>query len=224
MKANKIKVFIADNHLLLREGLKHILCEERLIEIAGEADDGIEAIEKIEKINPDISILDISMPKMTGLDAARNLLKYNKERKIIILTRHDNEEYVRQAMNYGVRGYMLKDSAGDDLIKAVKDVMNGNIYLSPKVLTSMVRAEFSIHVNVKKQVEQNENGSKILTGREKEILKLVAEGKSSNEIASLLRISSRTVKVHRLNIMKKLDIHNIPELVRYAIKCELIEI
>ena len=116
----------------------------------------------------------------------------------------------------------MKDSAGDDLIKAVKDVMNGNIYLSPKVLTSMIKSEFSTHMNVKKQVE--ENSSKILTGREKEILKLVAEGKSSNEIGSLLRISSRTVKVHRLNIMKKLDIHNIPELVRYAIKCELIEI
>lgn len=219
---NKIRVFLADNHLLLREGLKHILREETLIEIAGEADDGIEAIEKIEKLKPDISILDISMPKMTGLDAARNLLKYNKERKIIILTRHDNEEYVRQAINYGVRGYVLKDSAGDDLIKAIKDVMKGNIYLSPKVLTSMVRTEFASQITVKNQPEENSN--KILTNREKEVLKLVAEGRSSNEIASLLRISSKTVKVHRLNLMTKLDIHNIPELVKYAIKCELTDI
>lgn len=219
---NKIRVFLADNHLLLREGLKHILREETLIEIAGEADDGIEAIEKIEKLKPDISILDISMPKMTGLDAARNLLKYNKERKIIILTRHDNEEYVRQAINYGVRGYVLKDSAGDDLIKAIKDVMKGNIYLSPKVLTSMVRTEFVSQITVKNQPEENSN--KILTNREKEVLKLVAEGRSSNEIASLLRISSKTVKVHRLNLMTKLDIHNIPELVKYAIKCELTDI
>ena len=222
MKMNKIRVFLADNHLLLREGLKHILREESIIEIAGEADDGIEAVEKIEKLKPDIAILDISMPKMTGLDAARILLKHNKDIKIIILTRHDNEEYVRQAMNYGVCGYILKDSAGDDLIKAVNDVMKGNIYLSPRILTSMIRTEFSTQLNLKKQFEENSN--KILTDREKEVLKLVAEGRSSKEIASLLRISSKTVKVHRLNIMKKLDIHNIPELVKYAIKCELIEV
>lgn len=220
---NKISIFLADDHVILREGLKHILMEDSTIEITGEAGDGREALEKIDKIKPDIAILDISMPTLSGLEAARVIRKYNKSIKIIILTRHDNEEYVHQAIKNGVNGFILKDSAGDDLLKAVRDVMNGNIYLSPKIVTNIVKSGIS-EPGSRNKLRLKSEKKQLLTNREKEVLKLVAEGKSSNEIASLLRISPKTVKVHRLNIMNKLDIRNVTALVKYAIKSGLIDI
>lgn len=218
----KIRIFLADDHAILRDGLKYILCENDTCEIIGEAGDGREAVDKIYKLKPDIAILDISMPVLTGLEAARLIRKYDRDIKIIILTRHDNEEYVRQAIRYGVNGFILKDNAGDDLLKAVKDVMNGNLYLSPRLLTSLVQT--GLILPPKSEGNRIIIEKKSLTNREKEVLKLVAEGKSSNEIASILRISPKTVKVHRLKIMNKLDIHNITDLVKYAIKSELIDI
>ncbi len=218
----KISIFLADDHVILREGLKHILLEDEKIEIAGEAGDGREAVEKIDELKPDIAILDISMPLLSGLDAASMIRRYNKKIKLIILTRHDNEEYVHQAMKNGVNGFILKDSAGDDLLKAVKDVMNGNIYLSPRILTNIVNS--GLVIQGRQNRDKLKTNRELLTGREKEVLKLVAEGKSSNEIASLLRISSKTVKVHRLNIMNKLNIHNVTDLVKYAIKSGLVDI
>lgn len=217
----KLKIFLADDHVILREGLKHILMEDKSIEIIGEAGDGREALEKIDKLKPDIAILDISMPSLSGLDAARIIRKYDKNIKILILTRHDNEEYVQQAIKSGVNGFILKDSAGDDLLKAVRDVMTGNIYLSPKIITNIVKSGIFEPGN-KKKLKTESSG--LLTNREHEVLKLVAEGKSSNEIADLLRISPKTVKVHRLNIMNKLDIRNITALVKYAIKTGIIEV
>jgi len=219
----KITIFLADDHVILREGLKHILLEDTSLEIIGEAGDGREALEKIDKLKPDIAILDISMPTLSGLEASRVIRKYDKSIKIIILTRHDNEEYVQQAIKNGVNGFILKDSAGDDLLKAVRDVMNGNIYLSPKIVTNIIKsgiAEPGSRNKIKLKSEKKE----LLTNREKEVLKLVAEGKSSNDIALLLRISPKTVKVHRLNIMNKLDIRNVTALVKYAIRSGLIDI
>lgn len=218
----KISIFLADDHVILREGLKHILMEDKSIEIVGEAGDGRDAVEKIDKIKPDVAILDISMPILSGLEAARVIRKYDKDIKLIILTRHDNDEYVQQAIKNGVNGFILKDSAGDDLLKAVRDVVNGNIYLSPKIVTNFVKTGIPILYNRNSNNQIQVKG--LLSNREKEVLKLVAEGKSSNEIALILRISPKTVKVHRLNIMNKLDVHNVSELVRYAIKCGLIDI
>jgi len=218
----KIRIFIADDHAILRDGLKYILCENESCEIIGESSDGHDAVEQIYKLKPDIAILDISMPALTGLEAARLIRKYNKEIKIIILTRHDNEEYVRQAIKNGANAFILKENAGDDLLKAVKDVMNGNLYLSPKLLTSMVETGILLPAKPEENITTEDKSS--LTNREKEILKLVAEGKSSNDIASILRISPKTVKVHRLRIMNKLDIHNITDLVKYAIKSDMIDI
>ncbi len=220
---NKISIFLADDHVILREGLKHILLEDNSIEIIGEAGDGREALEKIDKLKPDIAILDISMPTLSGLEAARVIRKYNKNIKLIILTRHDNEEYVHQAIKNGVNGFILKDSAGDDLLKAVRDVMNGNIYLSPKIVTNIVKSGMA-EPGSKDRIKLKSEKKELLTNREKEVLKLVAEGKSSNDIAALLKISPKTVKVHRLNIMNKLDIRNITALVKYAIKSGMIDI
>ena len=218
----KIKIFLADDHTILRDGLKYILSENESCEIIGEAGNGREALDQIYKLKPDIAILDISMPVLSGLEATRQIRKYDKEIKIIILTRHDNEEYVKQAIKNGANGFLLKENAGDDLLKAVKDVMSGNLYLSPKLLTSLVLTGILLPdkpVFNEKIIETNP-----LSNREKEILKLVAEGKSSNDIALILRISPKTVKVHRLKIMNKLDIHNITELVKYAIKSDMIDI
>lgn len=219
----KISIFLADDHVILREGLKHILMEDNAIEIIGEAGDGREALEKIDKLKPDIAILDISMPTLSGLEAARVIRKYNKTIKLLILTRHDNEEYVHQAIKNGINGFILKDSAGDDLLKAIRDVINGNIYLSPKIVTNIVKTGITEPGSANRLKLKPEN-KELLTNRENEVLKLVAEGKSSNDIAALLRISPKTVKVHRLNIMNKLDIRNITSLVKYAIKSGMIDI
>lgn len=219
----KVNIFLADDHVILRDGLKHILMEDSTIEITGEAGDGREALEKIDKLKPDLAILDISMPTLSGLEAARVIRKYNKTIKLLILTRHDNEEYVHQAIKNGINGFILKDSAGDDLLKAIRDVMNGNIYLSPKIVTNIVKSGIAVPGNRNSLILKSEN-KELLTNREKEVLKLVAEGKSSNEIATILRISPKTVKVHRLNIMNKLDIRNITALVKYAIKSGLIDL
>lgn len=215
---NRTKIYLADDHAILRDGLKHILSSEGGMVVVGEAGDGKTAYEEIERIKPDVAVLDISMPVLTGLEVARLLRKYNNEIKIIILSRHDNEEYIQEALKNGINGYILKDNAGDDLIRAIHEVLKGNVYLSPRIVTMLTRG---IVTNEKNDKNVRDG---ILSHREKEVLKLVAEGKQSSEIASLLRISVKTVKVHRLNIMNKLDIHNVTDLVKYAIKNGLIEI
>lgn len=216
----KIRIFLADDHAILRDGLKHILSGEGSMEIVGEAGNGKTAYEEIERLKPDIAVMDISMPILTGLEVTRLLRKYDNEVKIIILSRHDNEEYIQEAIKNGINGYILKDNAGEDLIRAIQEVLKGNIYLSPRIVTMLTRG-----VLTSDRVVKNGSGKEgILSHREKEILKLIAEGRQNSEIASLLRISVKTVKVHRLNIMNKLDIHNVTELVKYAIKNGLIEL
>lgn len=224
---SKVTIFLADDHSIVREGLSLILQSEPDYEIIGEAGDGREAIELIEKLNPQIAIVDISMPSMTGIEVAKYLKKYAPDVKIIILSRHDNEEYVHQLLEFGIDGYILKDDAGDDLIRAVEEVLKGNLYLSPRIATSLVN-DFIL---IKKSVLNKESISdgvtspfKVLSSREREVLKLIAEGKTNTDVGELLRISPMTAKCHRANIMKKLNIHKVNELVSYAIKNGLVEI
>ncbi|HOP28059.1 MAG TPA: response regulator transcription factor [Spirochaetota bacterium] len=217
---NTITLFLADDHTIFREGLKLIIEDNSSYKVIGEAGDGKEALDSIEKLMPDIAILDISMPTMSGVDVARYLKKYAPEIKIIILSRHNNEEYVKELLKTGVNGYVLKDDAGNDLLRAIEAVMKDTVYLSPGVATRIVSDYISDN-----PFEKNEESQfKLLTGREREILKLIAEGKCGNDIAECLRISPRTVKVHRANIMKKLNVHKSSELVVYAIKNNIIEI
>jgi RNA polymerase sigma factor (sigma-70 family) len=218
----KIRIFLADDHSIVRDGLRLILDDIPGYELVGESGDGKETLELVEKLKPDITILDISMPTMNGIDVARKLKKYVPETSIIILSRHDNELYVKQLMEYGVKGYVLKDDAGDDLIRAVDEVSKGNIYLSPKLTTYFVQDYIHSEKTISDAVMESPLSK--LSAREREVLKLIAEGNSSKEIASILRISPKTVKVHRANIMNNLDIHNIAELVTYAIKNGLVEI
>jgi DNA-binding NarL/FixJ family response regulator len=218
----KIRIFLADDHSIVRDGLRLILDDIPEYELVGESGDGKETLELVEKLKPDITVLDISMPTMNGIDVARNLRKYVPETNIIILSRHDNELYVKQLLEYGVKGYVLKDDAGDDLIRAVEEVSKGNIYLSPKLTTYFVQDYIHSGKTVSNAVRESPFSK--LSAREREVLKLIAEGNSSKDIASILRISPKTVKVHRTNIMNNLDIHNVAELVTYAIKNGLVEI
>lgn len=218
----KITIFIADDHRILREGLNLILSSDPRFEIVGESGDGKEAVELIDKLKPDITILDISMPTMTGIEATKYLKKYVSGTKIIILSRHDNEDYVKQLLKYGINGYVLKDDAGDDIIRAIDEVLDGNFYLSPRI-TSHIVTDYIVSEQNKNKGDK-ETVFRVLTSREREVVKLIAEGKNNTEIAAILRISSKTVKVHRANIMKKLGIHKLAELVKYAIKTGIVEI
>lgn len=217
---NEHTIFLADDHGIMREGLRHILNSVRGCRVIGEAGDGQDAYQQIEETRPHIAVLDISMPGMTGIEIARRLRRYHPEIKIIMLSRHDNEEYIDQLLKYKVDAYVLKDDAGEDLIRAVEAVIKNENYLSPritgKVMQDYGRRNRSAAPEVSGQFTR-------LTNREREILKLIAEGNSNDEIAKILWISPRTAKVHRANIMKKLDVHKVTDLVKYAIKAGLIE-
>ena len=217
-----VTIFIADDHSILRDGLKLILSAEPNFEVVGESGDGRETVDLVEKLKPEILILDISLPSMSGIEVTRHLRKYAPDTGIIILSRHDNEEYVTQLLKFGIRGYILKEDAGDDMIRAIEEVIKGNMFLSPRIATSLV----TDYMSVKKEKDADEKRTPfgILTSREREILKLIAEGNKSAEIGKTLRISAQTVKTHRANIMKKLDIHKTADLVHYAIKHGFVEI
>lgn len=218
---NKTTIYLADDHAILRDGLKLILSQYDNCIIVGENSNGIQALEEIERLKPDIAILDISMPGMTGIEIGRQIKKYNNSIKVIILSRHDNEMYIRQALQNSIDGYILKDYAAGELLKAINDTMNGDIYLSPKIITKVASKANLLDVN---NPQRTENENSILSNREKEILKLICENNTNKQIASMLIISEQTVKAHRYNIMKKLDLHKVTELTRYAIKNEIIEI
>ncbi len=216
-----IRVYIADDHAILRDGIKLILSQNSRFEVVGEAPDGKSALDEIERLKPDVAILDISMPVMTGLEAGRLIRKYNPLIKVILLSRHDDDAYVQQALQNKINGYILKEYAGSELIRAITEVMAGNLFLSPKLLNSITKKAVP-HKNP--HIEDSEEENDLLSNREKQVLKLIGEGLSKEEIAVILRISGQTVKVHRQNIMKKLGIHKVSELVKYGIKIGLIEI
>jgi len=213
-------IFLADDHLMVREGIKSIIVKSEDYIVVGEASDGRSALESIERLKPDVAILDIAMPLMTGIEVARQLKKYNPGIKIIMLTQYDDDEYIKELLLVGIDGYILKENASDDLIKAIEEVVKGNKYLSPQVTTKVVSGLTPDRAGDRKDVVTR---FEQLTRRETEILKLIAEGKTNREIASLLFISEHTVKAHRTNIMTKMGMKNLTEVIRYAIKKGLIE-
>lgn len=206
------RVLLADDHALVRQGLKALL-EREGFQVAGEASNGEEVLRLVSSIRADVAILDIGMPLLNGLEAARELHKISREIKIIVLTRHDEEQYVIEALRAGVKGYVLKSQAATDLVEAIRQVCSGRIYLSPGVTHAVVDAYLS----------GAEVPSDPLTPRERQILQLVGEGKSTKEIANLLGISVKTAESHRGRLMRKLDIHETASLVRYAIRRGLIQ-
>lgn len=207
-----LRVLVAEDHKLVSEGLVALLRADG-IEVVGDAADGREAVSLAEALEPDVIILDVSMPLLNGIDAARAILAIRPEAKAIAVTVHTDEEYVLNAFRAGVRGYVLKKQAAADLLQAIRAVHAGQVYVSPGISQTLVDALRS----------GAESSADPLTAREREILQLVAEGKTSKEIAALLIISVKTAETHRANIMAKLDIHDTPGLVRYAIRRGLVQ-
>jgi two-component system response regulator NreC len=201
------RVLLADDHQIVRQGLRGILVAAGH-EVIGEASDGREALKLARTLNPDIAVLDLSMPLLNGLDAAREIRRLAPDIKIILLTMYTDKGYVLQALRAGARGYVLKTQAAEDLISAIREILRGETYLSPGVAASVVDAV----------LETSNEVADPLTARERQILQLVAEGNTTKEIARLLNVSFKTAESHRNHIMKKLDIHEVAGLVRYAIR------
>lgn len=212
-----IKILLADDHAILRDGLKIVLQTDKSFKILGEAGDGEEVIELVKKLQPDIVILDINMPKMNGIEAARAIRKFDKKVRILILTMHEQENYIVDAISSGINGYIFKMSDMEEFLFAIKELAAGKDYFSDKVSKIVFKG-------MQSKAQKIEDLEKIhITTREKEILKLLAKGHTSQEIAEALYISYFTVGQHRKNILEKLGLKNTAELVFYAVREGLVE-
>ena len=208
-----IRVLLAEDHTIVRKGIRSLLDDETDIEVVGEAENGRDAIAKTEELLPDVVLMDYTMPILNGLEATRQIRKRFPDVKVVILTMHADEEYIFQFLQAGASGYLVKQTAPKELVSAIQAVHQGESYLSPPV--SKVVIEELLRQTLS---EQPEDSYEKLTDREREVLQLIAEGFASKDIADQLHISLKTVGVHRTNLMNKLDIHTVPELVRYAIR------
>ncbi len=212
----KIKILLVDDHAIMRDGIKALLSIHDDIEVIGEASEGRQAIEMARELNPDVVVMDISMPGMDGLEVTHRLTKRNPKMKVIILTQHDNKEYILSTIKVGAAGYIPKKALGSDLVSAIRAVCSGDSFLYPSAARTLID-------DYRKQAEQPDIYES-LTEREREILKLIAEGRTSREIAEALYISQKTVQGHRTKVMEKLDLHNRTELIKYAMRKGLVDI
>jgi DNA-binding NarL/FixJ family response regulator len=214
---SKIKILLADDHGLVRKGLRLLLEREPGMEVVGEAADGREAVQLAETLEPDIVVMDIAMPQWNGIDATGQIIKRSPRTGVIILSMHSDESYIMRALTAGAKGYLLKDSAEPDLIQAVRAVAHGKPFFSP-VITQALLEDYM------RQLQQRglQDTYELLTDREKEVLQLLAEGKSNKEVAALLNLSPFTIETHRTHIMQKLNLHNTAEIVLYAVRKKII--
>ncbi len=210
---SRIKVLLAEDHTIVRKGIRSLLDDEPEIEVVGEAADGREAVEKVERFSPDVVLMDVSMPTLNGLEASRQIIKRFSTVKVLILTMHTNEEYVLQFLRAGASGYLLKQSAPTELVSAIQAVYRGDSFLSPAISKTIIE-EYIRHAEAATPPDSYEK----LTEREREVLQLLAEGFSTQQIARELHISNKTVRVHRTHLMEKLDLNNMTELTKYAIR------
>jgi DNA-binding NarL/FixJ family response regulator len=209
----KIRVFLADDHAVVRQGFRLILDAEPDMEIVGEAGNGREAVQMAETLNPDVVVMDVAMPELNGIEATRRLLQSAPRTRVLALSMHKDSVYVREILRAGARGYLLKDSIDRDLVAAVRAVAAGEGYLSPGV-SEAVLSDYRRHVT---------DPIDLLTSREREVLQMIAEGKTNQEIATILNLSIYTVEAHRGRIMEKLNLHSINELVRFAVRNGLVD-
>jgi RNA polymerase sigma factor (sigma-70 family) len=213
----KIRIVLADDHTILREGLRALLSVDPKFKIVGEAADGREAVRCVEKLGPDLVLMDLSMPRMTGMDAIREIKKRYPVTKVIALTVHRSEEYLRTTLQAGADGYVLKDATHDELMIAIQSVLEDKTYLSHSVSKKVIEGYLKA-----KEGQMPNSTLELLSPREREVLKLIAEGYKNKEIAADLCISIKTVEKHRTNLMKKLDLHSSAALTFYAIEQNLV--
>jgi len=214
-----ITIVIADDHTIVRQGLKKILKEEKGLKVIGEAKDGREAVAAVQAHGPDIVIMDIAMPELNGIEATRQIKQAKAETKIIILSMHDHSRYIRELLGLGVSGYLLKNAASHDIVKAVISAAKGQTFLSPSISSRVI--EDYVELN-KKSVEEELYNT--LSNREREVFQMVVEGSSTKKIAETLCVSPSTVKSHRSNIIEKLKMDNLSQLIQYAIQLGIIDI
>lgn len=214
-----LRILVADDHDLMRRGIKSLLQSHAGWEVCGEAHTGREAVTKAEELKPDVVILDISMPDLNGVDAAKRIRKVSPDTEVLILSVHYSDQLIRDILEAGVRGYIVKSDSDRDLIIAVETLANHKPFFTPRA-TEVMLTNFN---EGKTRTEPPETMRDRLTSREREIVQLLAEGKSSKEVASSLNISVKTAETHRANIMRKLQLHTVSELVRYAVRNQIIE-
>ena len=207
-----IRILLADDHSIVRQGLKALLDKEGL-DVVAEASDGQQAVKLVHEYKPDVAVLDLSMPLLNGLDAAREIIKSSPRTKPMLLTMHTEDHYVLEALRVGVRGYVMKNHSGEDLVRAITQVARGEVYLSPGISEVVVQA----------YLNKTDYAADPLSGRERQVLQLVAEGNTTKKVALLLGLSVKTAESHRTRIMEKLDIHETAGLVRYAIRRGIIQ-
>ncbi len=214
----KYSIILVDDHTMVREGLRQLLMTFPDVSVIAEGGNGYEAIELAQEHHPDIMIIDISMPKLRGVEAIMEIKAVSPETKILVLSMYDHEEYIKQSLKNGASGYLLKNSASEELMTAIQQVTRGEMYLSPPISRQIVSAWVS---------DTNLTGTSVespLTNREAQVLKLLAEGYSNKQVAEMLHVSIKTVETHRYRIMEKLELDSFAALVKYAIKSQLVEL
>lgn len=209
----KTRILLADDHVIIRSGLRLLLEKHEDFEVIGEADDGRQAVALAEKLDPDVAVLDVTMPNLNGIDAAKLIHGAQPRISIVILSMNSDETYVLRALKSGAKAYLLKDSAEADLVAAVRAVRQGKSYFSPAVSRTLLD-------DYTRQLQRRgaEDSYELLSLREREVLQLIAEGKSNKEIAAILHLSLHTVETHRMHILQKLNLHSVPDLILYAVR------
>jgi two-component system response regulator NreC len=217
--SQKISILIADDHTLLRNGIRALLEDEHDMVVVGDANDGREAVRLAALLKPNVILMDIAMPLLNGLEATRQIKREHPEINVLVLTMYDHEEYFRQMLEVGASGYIIKRVAASELVGAIRAVYNGEAVLSPAITRLLLEDYLNRESFTKEKDDPN-----ALSSREREVLQLIAEGKTSREIAEILNLSVKTVQSHRTNLMQKLDLHDRGDLIKYAIQKKIIEL
>jgi DNA-binding NarL/FixJ family response regulator len=218
MSSNSLRILIADDHEVARRGIRFLVEGHAGWQVCGEAKDGREAVDMASQLNPDVILLDIGMPNLNGLDAARQILAASPDMRILILTMHDNEQVVREVLSAGARGFLLKSDAGRDLLTAIEALQQQRTFFTTKV------SQMVLNGYLHPESETEQSSKNMLTPREREVIQLLAEGKTSKEVAVALRLSVKTAETHRTNLMRKLNLHSVADLTLYAVRNGIVQI
>lgn len=212
------RILIADDHEIVRHGIRTLIAEHPGWEVCGEAVDGRDAVEKARALRPDLALLDVGMPNLNGLDAARRILAFAPRTRVLILTMHESEQVVREVLEVGARGFLLKSDAARDLVSAVEALQRRTTFFTSSVAEMVLNGYLNRGIDERKPLKDR------LTPREREVVQLLAEGKSSKEVAVALDLSVKTAETHRTNLMRKLDLHSVADLVRYAVRNNIVQV